>query len=158
MTELTVTSPLFESGGWIPDCCAGYGEDASPRLCVDGLPDGAAALAIVMDDLDHPIQPGFNHWIAWNLPPVRAIPGGLPRGAVIEAPLHAEQGIAYGKHAYRGPRPPFNWLHRYRFTVYALDGRLELPADSRREALLRAMEGHVLARGELTGKYRRIHS
>ena len=44
-----------------------------PELHVDGLPDGASALAIVLDDLDHPIQPGFNHWTAWNLPPVCAM-------------------------------------------------------------------------------------
>lgn len=70
-------------------------------------------LAITFDDLDHPIQPGFNHWFAWNITPVAIIPSRLPNGFIIEEPIHIEQGIAYGKHCYRGPKPPFNWMHIY---------------------------------------------
>ena len=114
MDELIIRSTQFERDDWIPDCCAGYGEDKSPELHVEGIPAGTVTLAIVMDDLDHPIQPGFNHWVAWNIPPVNLIPGGLPKGAVVEEPIHMEQGIAYGRHCYRGPKPPFNWNHRYR--------------------------------------------
>lgn len=110
-----------------------------------------------MDDLDHPIQPGFNHWVAWNISPVSKIPGGLPQGAVIDEPIHIEQGIAYGRNCYRGPKPPFNWNHRYRFTVYALSKEMELNSASKKNDLLNAMDGYVLAKGELIGKYQRIH-
>ena len=157
MDELTVRAPQFESNDWIPDCCAGYGEDQSPELRIEGIPAGTAALAVVMDDLDHPIQPGFNHWVAWNIPPADVIPRGLPKGPVAEEPIHVEQGIAYGRHCYRGPKPPFNWKHRYRFTVYALDGDVSLSTDAGRAELLRAMEGRILAKGELVGVYQRKH-
>lgn len=62
---------------------------------IEGLPAETVTLAIVMDDLDHPIQPGFNHWVAWNIAPASIIPGGLPQGAVVNEPIYIEQGIAY---------------------------------------------------------------
>ena len=154
---VAVTSPCFENEGWMPDENSGYGKDVSPELCLEGLSENAVSLAVTLDDLGHPIQPGYNHWLAWNLPPVRRIPGGLPAGAAIETPLSAKQGLAYGKHAYRGPKPPFNWNHRYRFTVYVLDTALSISADSDKAALLAAMEGHVLQIGALYGKYQRKH-
>lgn len=157
MKELFIESSQFENEDWIPDDCAGYGKDESPELYVKGIPSETATLAIVMDDLDHPLQPGFNHWLAWNITPVSKIPGALPKGAVEDEPIHIEQGIAYGRHCYRGPKPPFNWKHRYRFTVYALNVKLQLTPESQKNDLLHAMDGHILAKGELTGKYQRKH-
>ena len=157
MKELFIKSSQFENNDWIPDCCAGYGNDKSPELHIEGLPAETVTLAIVMDDLDHPIQPGFNHWVAWNIAPVSKIPGGLPQGAVVDEPIHIEQGIAYGRHCYRGPKPPLNWNHRYRFTVYALSEKIQLNSESKKNDLLNAMDGYVLAKGELIGKYQRKH-
>lgn len=157
MDKLKISSPQFENEDWIPDSCAGYSEDNSPELRIDGIPAAAVTLAVVMDDLGHPIRPGFNHWVAWNIPTVGLIPGGLPAGEVVDSPIHIEQGNAYGKHRYRGPKPPFNWNHRYRFTVYALDVSIQLSPDSKKEELFRAIEGHILAKGELFGKYQRNH-
>lgn len=158
MDKLCITSPQFESDGWIPDCCAGYGEDKSPALHIEGIPAETVTLAVVMDDLDHPIQPGFNHWLAWNIASACVIPGELPKGAVVEEPIHMEQGIAYGRHCYRGPKPPFNWKHRYRFTVYALSTKIQLNPESQKNDLLAAMDGYVLAKGELIGMYQRKRS
>lgn len=157
MEELVINSTQFERNDWIPDCCASYGEDKSPELHVEGIPTGTVTLAIVMDDLDHLIQPGFNHWVAWNIPPVHVIPGGLPKGAVVEEPIHMEQGIAYGKHCYRGPKPPFNWNHRYKITIYALSKNLQLNSETRRDELYEAIGDSILAKGELIGKYQRKH-
>ncbi|MGN1333704.1 MAG: YbhB/YbcL family Raf kinase inhibitor-like protein [Anaerovoracaceae bacterium] len=157
MNKLTIKSPQFESDGWIPDRCAGYGDDKSPELLIEKIPDGTVTLAVAMDDLDHPIQPGFNHWLAWNIPPTAEIPEGIPKGEVIEEPIHIEQGVAYGKHCYRGPKPPFNWKHRYRFTVYALSKAIKLSCDAGKAEFLREIDGYELAQGELIGKYQRKH-
>ena len=51
---------------------------------------------------------------------IECIPGGIAKGSVIEEPIHIEQGLAYGKHCYRGPKPPFNWNHEYVFTLYMM--------------------------------------
>lgn len=157
MSELTVTSPAFKPGEWMPDRNSGYGGDFSPELHIDGLSEAAVSLMITLDDMGHPIIPGYNHWVAWNLPPITVIPEHLPKGAVCEQPIHIEQGLAYGKHCYRGPKPPFNWNHDYRFTVYALDTTITIGTDSDKQAVLKAAEGHILQTGVLMGKYQRKH-
>ena len=145
------------NNGWIPDRNSGYGEDISPELQIKGLTESAVLLIITLDDMGHPISPGYNHWVAWNLPPISVIPEHLPKGAVCQQPIHMEQGVAYGKHCYRGPKPPFNWNHDYRFTVYALDTLLTVDTDAGKEAVLKAAEGHILQSGVLMGKYQRKH-
>ena len=75
----------------------------------------------------------------------------------LDEPIHIEQGIAYGNHCYRGPKPPFNWNHRYKITVYALDIELQLSHDARKNDLLNAIDNHILAEGALLAKYQRKH-
>lgn len=155
MTTLTLTTPAFESEEWIPNRHSGFGEDFSPELHIDGIDANAVSMVITLDDLEHPIQPGYNHWVAWNIPPVSVLPEHLPKGAVVEQPLHIEQGLAYGRHCYRGPKSPFNWNHRYCFTVYVLDTKLNISTSSDKVMVLKAMEGHILQTGVLYGKYQR---
>ena len=157
MKELLISSAMFNSNDWIPNECSGYGEDKSPELKIEGIPEGTVSLAIILDDLDHPIFREFNHWVAWNIPCTGIIPGALHKGAVIEEPIHIEQGIGYGKHVYRGPKPPFNRKHRYRFQVYALDSMLQLDSNNKKKHLKCSMEGHVLAVGEIIGIYQKRH-
>ena len=157
MREMIISSPQFTNNDWMPDSLSGYGEDKSPEFHIEYIPDGTITLAIIMDDLDHPIRPGFNHWIAWNISPNNQIPGALPKGEIIEKPIYMEQGIGYGKHCYRGPKPPFNWCHRYIFTIYALDIRLRLETKSKKSDLIKNIKNHILAKGELIGRYQRKH-
>ena len=153
MKKLTVLSPCFPEGGLIPVDCTGYGKDLSPQLVLEGLSREAASLAVILDDMGHPV-PAYNHWTVWNLPAQPVIPGGIPAGERVEALGGAVQGRGYGKHRYRGPKPPFSWSHVYYFHVYALDCRLDLPPSARKRGLLAAMEGHILQEGLLTGHYR----
>lgn len=155
METLKITSELFDCNGWISDCCSGYGDNISPDIIIDGLPEGTISLAILMDDLDHPIFNEFNHWIAWNIPCVNEIPKGIEKGAITESPIYAEQGIGYGRHEYNGPKPPFNGNHRYRIGVYAIDKKLTLKGNARKKSLLQVIEGHTLAYGELISSYQR---
>lgn len=157
MNELIISSPTFAPEDWIPNCFSGYSEDKSPELHIENITKAAVSMAITLDDLGHPIKPGYNHWLVWNLPPAQVIPENLPKGAVNEQPFHIEQGLGYGKHCYRGPKPPFNWNHRYCFTVYTLDTKLTISTESDKAALLNAMDGHILQTGYLCGKYQRKH-
>ena len=152
---MRIIANQFETGEWMPDLLSGYGENQSPEIIIEGLPKETVSIAITMDDLDHPIKPGFNHWIAWNIEPVCLIPGNLPKGAIIDEPIHAEQGLGYGRHCYKGPKPPFNRIHRYAITVYALDKKLILDKNSRKKDLIKAIEDHVLGQSEIIGKYQR---
>jgi Raf kinase inhibitor-like YbhB/YbcL family protein len=93
------------------------------------------------------------HWILFNIPgEARSLPEGLPRLPELE------DGSLHGRNSeewlyYVGPCPPFT--QRYTFRLFALDTLLDLEAGVIKEELLQAMEGHVLAQGELVGKYKR---
>ena len=153
MDTFTVTSPCFTDGGLIPIAHTGYGADESPALALNGLAAEAKSIAVVMDDMGHPI-PAFNHWCIWNIPPAPLIPGKIPHGAQVSALGQAVQGVGYGRNRYRGPKPPFGWSHCYHFNVYVLDTLLDLPGTARKKALLAAMRGHILQQAVLTGHYR----
>ena len=114
-------------------------------------------MVITLDDPCHPLESGYNHWVTWNITPAECISGGIARGSVVENPIHIEQGIAYGKHCYRGPKPPFNWKHEYVFTFYTLDCKLEANETSKKEDILKLAEGHILQKAELRGRYQRKH-
>ena len=154
---LKITTPCFDEGGWIPDRNSGFGENKSPEFHIEGIDKKTETMMITLDDLGYPLKPGYYHWIAWNLPPVECIPGDIAKGCVIEEPIHIEQGLAYGKHCYRGPKPPFNWNHEYVFTLYTLDCKLVADVSSKKEDILGLAEGHILQKAELRGKYRRKH-
>ncbi len=150
--NLAVESPAFERDGAIPKRYTGYGEDVSPALRLSEVDASAESIAIIMDDLDHPMGI-FNHWVIWNIPSkFTEIPEGIERGAEVEGITGAIQGkSAYGgKHYYRGPKPPMG-SHRYRFQVFVLDEKLAIPMDSMKIDVMNAMQDHIVKYGELIG-------
>ena len=153
---MIVRNNSFENNAMIPKKHTGFGEDLSPELILSDIPEETVSLAIILDDLDVPWKKNFSHWIAWNIPNTEIIPEGLPKGVRIEKPINACQGIAWGKNCYRGPKPPFflKKVHRYVFYVYALDTELMLSGNSRKNELMDAMQGHILAETKLTGLYK----
>ena len=153
INRLVVKTTAFEHEGLIPIENTGYGADMSPELQLQNIDECAKSIAVIMDDMGHPI-PAYNHWVIWNIPVMEIIPANIPPGKTVEMLSGAVQGRGYGKHKYRGPKPPFNWSHRYQFNVYTLDCILDLPASSRKKDLLNAMEGHILQQAILVGRYR----
>jgi Raf kinase inhibitor-like YbhB/YbcL family protein len=153
MKELTVSTPAFEHEGLIPVQHTGHGADTSPEMHLSNIDVQAASIAVIMDDLGHPI-PAYNHWVIWNIPVMEIIPANIPHGKTVESLSGAVQGRGYGRHRYRGPKPPFNWSHRYQFNVFVLDCILDLPSKSRKRDLIGAMEGHILQQAALVGHYR----
>ena len=152
---MIVRSKSFENNGMMPRKHTGFGEDVSPELIITDIPEEAISFAIILDDLDVPFLKAFTHWIIWNITVTDVIPEGLPYGAEIREPIFACQGVAWGKHCYRGPKQPIfiRNEHRYVFTVYALDCRLDISEQSRRKNLIDAMYGHILAEARLIGKF-----
>lgn len=148
---LTVASSAFTDGGVIPDRYAERGEGMSPPLTVTDVPADAVSVAVIMDDIDAPTGV-FTHWVIWNIPPGTDIPEGIPEGEEVPD-LNARQGKnSMFQVGYMGPEPP-SGTHRYRFHVYALDGSLDLGPGATRSQLERAMEGHILGYGLLTGEF-----
>lgn len=148
---MVLRSPAYESDEEIPVVHTCDGDDTSPALIWESLPEGAASLALVFDDPD---AGGWVHWIAYDLSPgLDSLPAGL--GSEVELPGGGQQGAnTWGELGYGGPCPP-SGRHRYVFTLYALDSDLGLAAGASAVEVLAAAEGHVLAAAELAGTYQR---
>ena len=153
MRELIVKTPAFEHEGLIPKDYTGYGTDISPEIHLNNIHEQAKSIAIIMDDMGHFI-PAYNHWVIWNIPVMQIIPPNIPHGKSVGILSGAIQGRGYGKHRYRGPKPPFNWSHRYQFNIYALDCTLDLPSASKKRDLVKTMDKHILQQAVLVGHYR----
>jgi Raf kinase inhibitor-like YbhB/YbcL family protein len=145
---MKITTTAFQEGGNIPSKFTCDGADANPPLRFEEVPAEAKSLALIVDDPD---APGglFTHWLLWNI---------HPKTTAVEensAPSNGVQGKNdFGKSGYGGPCPP-SGTHRYFFKIFALDRQLDLAAGSKRAQLDAQMRGHIMAQGELMGRYSR---
>ena len=170
--SIVFTSPVFNEKRRIPKnhTCTEISANVpniSPPLAWEGLPDGTVSLALIMDSLE--VEGGERvHWVMWNMPPTLT---GLEENVE-----HAEKlpdGTAQGTNGaeevgYLGPCPPVivtgfgvqgtvgekkkRDIEKYYFKLYALGTMLDLPSSTTKADLLAAMDGHVLAAGELAGE------
>ncbi|MGQ9458922.1 MAG: YbhB/YbcL family Raf kinase inhibitor-like protein [Anaerolineae bacterium] len=151
---LKVESPAFSPGGDIPRPYTCDGPDLSPPLRWSEPPAGTQSLALICDDPDAPAGT-WVHWVLYRIPAtVRELPEGVPKRDTL-ADGSRQGRNDFGKVGYGGPCPPRGPKHRYFFKVYALDVVIDLPPGATKAELLKAMEGHVLAQGELMGRYGR---
>jgi len=150
---ISLTSTTFQANGPIPAVHTCDGGDRSPALAWSGVPAGAKSLALIVDDPDAP-RGTWVHWVIYDIPPSAT---GLQEGAGSGGALPAGTRLGrndFKRTGYGGPCPP-SGTHRYFFKLYALDlvlGDLHQPDKA---GLEHAMEGHVLARGQLVGTYQR---
>ena len=128
----------------------GRGGDVSPVFHLQNVPETAQSLSIILRDESHPLFGSMTHWLIWNLPVDMTIEGNIPRGAHVRV-LGAVQGIAYGWHRYRGPKPPLNTTHRYVFTVLALGRKLQLPTWTTYRRFMRGAGSSIVASGQIAG-------
>ena len=151
---LEVTSTAFREGDKIPDKYTCQGQDISTPLSWSEPPEGTKSLALIMDDPDAPVGV-FTHWVIFNIPSdSRGLPEAVPTQD--QLPSGAFQGKNdFRKIGYGGPCPPPGSPHRYQFTLYALEQPLDLKAGASKKQVLEAMQGQILAWGQLTGTYQR---
>lgn len=140
-----LSSSAFENNGTIPSQYTCDGNSISPPLAISGVPQTAKSLALTVVDVDAPKGP-FTHWTMWNIPINNTT---FYAGEDMMFP----QGItSAGTNGYKGPCPP-SGTHRYFFTLYALDTLLNLGQNTTRNDLEQAMNGHVIDKTELMGRY-----
>ncbi len=152
-SSIELTSPAFIDGSDIPTKYTCDGEDVSPPLEWSNLPEGTKSIALIVDDPDAPGRT-FVHWVLYAISPdARGLPENVPAVDITsEGAKHGRSG--FGRSGYGGPCPP-SGSHRYFFKLYALDSGLGLEAGADKSGLLQAMEGHILAQGQLMGRYQR---
>lgn len=152
MAEFKLSSSGFKNLEKIPKRYTCLGQNQSPDLSWTNPPTGTESFALCVKDPD---APGglFIHWIAYNIPSdLTELPEGIEKTAVT---LH---GICQGLNhldqvGYTGPCPPAKQIHRYIFTIYALDCRLTLPPLTTYETFTKEIQPHILNKAEFTGLF-----
>lgn len=154
-SKIRITSQDFNNKSTIPDknACDILGEDKSPQLSFNNAPPDTQSFALIMFDPDAP-GGSFVHWVIFNIP---AGAMGLDEGLPLDGEL--ANGTRQGTNGteqigYFGPCPPPKETHRYVFKVFALDAMLDLEAGATSKQLLKAMKGHIISRGKITGLYK----
>jgi len=153
---LKIVIPAFPDGGAIParyGCAAGKNANLSPAIQWSNMPAGAKTIALILHDPDVSIgADDVLHWAIFNIP---ATATGLPEGVPAKAML--DDGAVQLKNigqslGFFNPCPPAPTTHHYMFEFYALDEKLD-PAIATRADLLKAMTGHIRAKGVYFGLF-----
>jgi Raf kinase inhibitor-like YbhB/YbcL family protein len=164
---MTLTIPGFADGAQIPVKFsqaapgAAPGEGTSPAMQWANVPAGTQSFFLHMHDLDvarNKTTDDQAHWVFWNIPPsATGLPEGVPKGS--QLPDGSYQISATGP-MYRGPGAPASGpLHHYVFELYALDTKLDVKPSSdafeTRANVMKAIQGHILAKAVYGGLFKR---
>ena len=166
---LTVTSTAFKNGDAIPIDYTADGRNISPPLRWTGAPAATREFALILDDPDATTPLPFVHWVIYKIPAnATGLPEALPMGGAVKAPgmeaaiqgttgfaMYARGGGPPPQPGYRGPAPPTGKPHHYTFHVFALNAPIAAKDGMTRDDLLKAMDGKIIAQGELVGVYER---
>jgi Raf kinase inhibitor-like YbhB/YbcL family protein len=146
MKELVVRSPSFQANTLIPKKYSCDGEGVNPPLTIEGVPKESKSLVLVVDDPD--ASGGtFDHWVVWDIPPSTT--------KIAEHSIPGTEGLNSAQQKrFMSPCPP-SGTHRYFFKVYALDVELKLDTKTTKRDLEKAIQNHILGKGELIGLYHR---
>ena len=140
---MLLTSPVLSPYDFIPERYTSDGRNVNPPLHPTEIPSGTGSLVLFVDDPDSRAKP-WCHWVVYNIP---------PGAAISEGDVPGTQAVNdFERHAYTGPSPHWG-IHRYVFSAYALDCRLQLGGGKGRDDVWAAMRTHILAHAELVGLY-----
>jgi Raf kinase inhibitor-like YbhB/YbcL family protein len=150
---MQLQSSAFKHEGLIPAEYSCDGDGVSPELIIKNVPSHAKSLVLIMDDPDVPVSVRkdrcWDHWVVFNIPPNTT---HIPKDSIPQGTLGKNTS---GTLCYQGPCPP-DREHRYFFKLYALDCKLDLSEGASKSQVEQAIQGHILEKAELMGKYKRI--
>jgi Raf kinase inhibitor-like YbhB/YbcL family protein len=152
---MSLHSTAFAHNGTIPERYTCQSDDVSPPLRWRDVPSGAKSLVLIVDDPDAPDPRApkvtWVHWVLYNLPPES---DGLPTAVTSkDLPAGTEEALnSWGRTGYGGPCPPIG-RHRYFFKLYAVDTKLDGLPRPNKDAIVEAMQGHIVEETQLMGTY-----
>ena len=161
---LLMTTTAWEDGGVIPDkyTQAAGPSAVSPALSWSQVPPGTQTFVLLMHDPEPVLNKGskmdITHWLIWNIPGTST---GLKEGVAQGELPDGSRQVSLRSNAYMGPGAPPGPYHHYTFELYALDTKLDVPAGTPQEAaatrtaVVNAMDGHVLGKAVLVGRFHR---
>src|SRR5262245_41881997 len=158
---LVMTSTAWEDGGVIPDkYTQAVPNGVSPELKWSQVPPGTQSFVLLMHDpepvLNKSSKMDITHWLIWNIPGTST---GLPESVASGELPDGSRQVSLRGNAYMGPGAPPGPYHHYTFELYALDIKLDVPqgtpqqAADTRNAVVNAMDGHVLGKAILVGRF-----
>jgi Raf kinase inhibitor-like YbhB/YbcL family protein len=148
--QLQLTSSAFLDQQPLSTRYTCEGDEVSPPLRWSQLPARTRSLVLIVDDAES--GQVFTHWLLYDLPPSSMLAEGVKS---THLPLGARQARNdAATTTYHGPCPT-SGRQRYHFKLYALDTTLPDLDTPTRPQLETAMQGHILATGELVGTYER---
>lgn len=155
--SIHISSKAFADGGPIPVKYTRDGDNVSPPLHWENLPQGTQELALIVEDPDAPTPEPFVHWVAFKIPAdIPGLPEGMPRRSRPKAAPLVQGKNDFKDIGYDGPEPPRgHGVHHYHFELYALDKPLEVEPGQDIKSLIASMAGHIIDRGEMIGTYER---
>jgi len=149
---LNLTSSDFQPGSSIPKKNTCDDADVSPRLKWTDEPANTQAFALIMDDPDAPAGT-WVHWVIYDLlPSTHELPEGVPKQDEVLGGAHQGRND-FKRTGYGGPCPPRGSTHRYFFKLYALNAKLGLKAGATKADVEKAMQGKIVAQGELMARF-----
>ena len=161
--RLRLTIPSFSDAGSIPlpfTCYAAGNKAMSPPLRWANVPEATRSFVIMATGPENHRRRTHTvafFWGRWNIPAsTRQLAEGQPLGA--EQPdgsrqMESDDGIL----GYDPPcAPPGAGPIHYQFKLYALDQMLSLPLNATRDAVLQAMDGHIVGASVYYGVLERV--
>jgi Raf kinase inhibitor-like YbhB/YbcL family protein len=164
ISNLALTTTAFPDGSEIPMKYASSSNPAvSPELAWTNAPEGTVSYVLIFHDPDAALNKtleDYLHWLVFNIPATtHELPEGvpataqLPDGSVQAKPRGTSGGRMGTVVGYLGPGAPAGPYHHYTFDLYALDTKLALGPDATRDDVLKAMDGHILGKAVLIGRF-----
>ena len=157
---LTLTTSAFSDGGEIPARFTQSDPNAvSPKLEWTNVPAGTVTFALILHDPDVALQKKTDdvlHWMIFNIPgTAHELAEGVPANATLSDGTIQAKNLRGGV-GYMGPgAPAVGPHHHYSFELFALDTKLDLGPDATRADVLKAIDGHILGKGVLVGRFHR---
>jgi hypothetical protein len=143
--KMEIRTSAFRNNQRMPAKYTRFGANVNPPITIKNIPEGTKSLALIVDDPDAPAKT-WVHWVLFDIPVTNSIKENSTPGI---------QGRNdFDNNKYDGPQPP-SGIHRYFFTIYALNTKLSLAQGSTKEMVLAAMEGCILDKANLVGLYGR---
>lgn len=158
----TLTTPDFQDGGVIPDKFTfEVKQFVSPKLEWSNVPAGTVSFALIFHDPDEALHGHIEdvlHWLVFNIPgSARELPGSLPPDPTLpDGTIQAKSVRRTPGYMGPGADPPGPY-HHYTFEIFALDSKLNLGPDATRADVLKAIDGHILAKAALVGRFHLKH-
>jgi Raf kinase inhibitor-like YbhB/YbcL family protein len=150
IVDMRVSSKAFEDGAIIPIKFTSHGDNVQPDFTITGAPPETVAYAVIMHDMEVALRGSTDdvtHWVAFNIPSPNIAEGSLPEGSVYGANIT-------GQPTYMGSGAPLpTRYHHYVWEWYALNAKLDLQTGASRADVMAAMQGKVVGKAALVGKY-----